>query len=209
MLAMCVGAGFLGPVLLRVTGPLARLAGGTGVLAADSLVARAKALSGALVPLVLAVAFAAVKVVTHTTSARVHGVPDPAAQLWTEYTGTGVYVAFAAVAAVNTLIEIVLSRRAELAALRLAGATRGWVLGMLTCEALVVTTTALLAAAAVAGATLPPLLHTALGTWKPSLPAAWTETFIVGVFALVALGIVAPAAVLLRRPAIEDAGVEP
>src|SRR4030095_13135819 len=45
MLAMCVGAGFLGPVLLRLTGPLARVAGGTGTLAADSLARRAQGMS--------------------------------------------------------------------------------------------------------------------------------------------------------------------
>jgi putative ABC transport system permease protein len=141
MLVMCVGAGFLGPVLLRVTGPLARLAGGTGALAADSLAVRAKALSGALVPLVLAVAFAVVKVVTHTTSARMHGVPDPEPQLWTEYTGTGVYVVFAAVAAVNTLATVLLARRRELAVIRLVGASRVRALGVVICEASVVMVT--------------------------------------------------------------------
>jgi putative ABC transport system permease protein len=79
MLTMCVGAGLLGPVLLRVTGPVARAFGGVGTLAADNLIVRAKALSGALVPLVLAVAFAAVKVVTRDTSAHVHGVPPVSA----------------------------------------------------------------------------------------------------------------------------------
>jgi len=51
--------------------PVARIFGGVGALAADNLVVRAKALSGALVPLVLAVAFAATKVVMHATSVAV------------------------------------------------------------------------------------------------------------------------------------------
>jgi putative ABC transport system permease protein len=208
VLAMCVGAGLLGPALLRVTAALARPFGGAAALAADNVAVRARALSGALVPLVLAVGFAGIKVAAHATAAHVHGAPDPAADVWLDYSGTVVYVAFAAVAAVNTLVTVVLSRRAELAATRLAGATRGRTLGVLTCEALVVTGTALLAAAAIAAATLLPLLHTELGTWLPYLPVGWLVTGVLAVFGLVALGTVAPAAVLLRQPAIEAAGVE-
>jgi putative ABC transport system permease protein len=179
------------------------------VLAADSVAVRARALSAALVPLVLAVGFAAIKITAHTTAAHVRGIPDPAADVWLEYSGTAVYVAFAAVAAVNALVTLVVSRRSELAALRLAGATAGRVLAVLTCEAVVVTGTTLLAAAGVAAATLLPLLHGDLGTFLPYLPAGWLAAFVLGVFGLVALGMMAPAAVLLRRPAIEAAGVEP
>ena len=208
VLALCVGAGLLGP-RLRVAAPLARPFGRVGALAADNVAVRARALSAALVPLVLSVGFAAIKITAHTTAAHVRGTADPAADIWLDYSGTAVFVAFAAVAAVNALITMVLSRRGELAALRLAGATRGRVLGVLTCEALVVTGTALLAAAWVAAVTLLPLLHGALGTFLPYLPAGWLAAFVLGVFGLVALGMVAPAAVLLRQPAIEAAGVEP
>ena len=208
VLALCVGAGLLGP-RLRVAAPLARPFGRVGALAADNVAVRARALSAALVPLVLSVGFAAIKITAHTTAAHVRGTADPAADIWLDYSGTAVFVAFAAVAAVNALITMVLSRRGELAALRLAGATRGRVLGVLTCEALVVTGTALLAAACVAAVTLLPLLHGALGTFLPYLPAGWLAAFVLGVFGLVALGMVAPAAVLLRQPAIEAAGVEP
>ena len=208
VLALCVGAGLLGP-RLRVAAPLARPFGRVGALAADNVAVQARALSAALVPLVLSVGFAAIKVTAHTTAAHVRGTADPAADVWLDYSGTAVYVAFAAVAALNTLVTLVLSRRGELAALRLAGATRGRVLGVLTCEALVVTGTALLAAAWVAAVTLLPLLHGALGTFLPYLPAGWLAAFVLGVFGLVALGMVAPAAVLLRQPAIEAAGVEP
>ena len=208
VLALCVGAGLLGP-RLRVAAPLARPFGRVGALAADNVAVRARALSAALVPLVLSVGFAAIKITAHTTAAHVRGTADPAADIWLDYSGTAVFVAFAAVAAVNALITMVLSRRGELAALRLAGATRARVLGVLTCEALVVTGTALLAAACVAAVTLLPLLHGALGTFLPYLPAGWLAAFVLGVFGLVALGMVAPAAVLLRQPAIEAAGVEP
>lgn len=209
MLAMCVGAGFLGPVLLRSTGPVARLAGGTGAVAADSLAVRARALSGALVPLVLAVAFTAVKVVVHTTSARVHGVPDPAADLWTEYTGTGVYVVFAAVAAVNTLATVLLARRRELAVVRLVGASRIRALGVVLCEATVVMVTGLAVAVVVACVTVVPMLHGALGTWRPYLPPGYLAAGVAAVAGLVGLGTAVPALVAMRRPPVDSVAVDP
>jgi putative ABC transport system permease protein len=209
MLAMCVGTGFLGPALLRVTGPVARLAGGIGTLAADSLAVRAKALSGALVPLLLAVAFAAVKVLTHTTSAHVHGVPDPAPQLWTEYTATGVYVVFAAVAAVNMLATVLLARRRELAVIRLVGASRVRALAVVICEASVVMVTGLVAGAVVALVTVVPMLHGTLGTWRPYLPAGDAAAGVAAVAALVGLGTAVPALVAMRRPPVESVVVDP
>ena len=205
ILAMCLGAGLLGPSLLRVAAPVARVFGGTGQIAADNVAARAKAMSGALVPLVLAVAFATVKVALHTTSAHVAGVPDAPAALWTDYSGTAVYTAFAAVAALNTLITVVLARRRELAVTQLAGATRARVIGVVICEAFLVTGTGLVAAAGVAAATLLPLVHTSLGTWLPYLPLRYLAVGVAGVAALVGLGIALPAALAVRRPAIEAA----
>ncbi|MEV4639082.1 ABC transporter permease [Actinoplanes sp. NPDC049548] len=206
MLAMCVGAGLLGPALLRVTGPLLRLLGDTGSLAADTVAVNAKALSGALVPLTLAVAFTAVTIVRGTTTTHVTGIEAPAADRWLEFSGTGAYSAFAAIAAVNTLVTVILARRRDLAVTRLAGGTRGHTLAIVICEALVVTGTALVVATAVAAATLLPLLHTALGTWMPWLPASWLVTGIAATAALVAAGTVLPAATALRRPPIEVVG---
>jgi putative ABC transport system permease protein len=209
VLAMCVGSGLLGPALLRITAPLVRLLGAAGVLAADNVTVRAKALSGALVPLVLAAGFAAIKVAVHTTSAHVNGTPDPAADVWLENSGTAVYATFAAVAALNTLVTVMLSRRGEIAATRLAGATRGRVLGVVACEALIVTGTGLLAAAGVAIATLTPLLHTALDTWTPYLPPSYLAAGVLTVAGLVGLGTVLPAALLTRQPAIAAVEVDP
>ncbi|MEU7800337.1 ABC transporter permease [Micromonospora arborensis] len=209
MLAMCVGAGFVGPVLLRLTAPLARLFGGTGALAADNLAVRSKALSGALVPLVLAIAFAMVKVVTHTTSVHVHGAPDSTAEVWTEYSGTAVYVAFAAVAAVNTLVTVLLARRRELAVTRLVGASRMRALAVVVCEALMVTVTALAVGTVVAMVTMVPMLHGMLGTWMPYLPPGQLTVGLVTVIGLVLLGTVVPALVAMRRPAVESLAVDP
>jgi putative ABC transport system permease protein len=178
-------------------------------VAADSLAVRAKALSGALVPLVLAVAFAAVKVLAHTTSARVRGVPDPAPDLWTDYTGTGVYVVFAALAAVNTLATVLLARRRELAVVRLVGASRIRVLGVVICEATVVMVTGLAVAAAVALVTAVPMLHGALGTWRPYLPPGYLAVGVAAVAGLVGLGTAVPALMAMRRPPVESVAVDP
>ncbi|MET8526454.1 FtsX-like permease family protein [Micromonospora sp. NPDC005172] len=208
MLAMCVGAGFLGPVLLRLAAPLTRLFGGTGALAADNLAVRAKALSGALVPLVLAIAFAMVKVVTHTTSVHVRGVAEPATRVWTEYSGTAVYVAFAAVAAVNTLVTVLLARRRELAVTRLVGASRMRALAVVVCEALLVTVTALAVSTVVAMVTMLPMLHGMLGTWTPYLPTGQLAGGLAVVIGLVLVGTVVPALVAMRRPAVESLAVD-
>jgi putative ABC transport system permease protein len=210
MLAMCVGVGLLGPVILRaaawVARPALRLAGGSGLLAADNVAALSRALSGALIPLVLSIAFAAVKVAAHTTTAHVTGSTDPASDLWMDYSGTAVYSAFAAVAALNTLITVNIGRRRDLAVTQLAGATRRRVLGVVVAEALVVTATALVLATLVTVVTLLPLIHTSLDTWMPAVPAPYLVAAVLATATLVAAGTVAPSAVLTRRPPIEVTG---
>jgi putative ABC transport system permease protein len=213
ILAMCIGVGLLGPVLLgaavRLAGPLLRAAGGTGRLAGDTLVSQSRALSTALVPLVLAGSFAAVKVAGHTTAAHVTGVRDPAADLWLDYSGTAVFVAFAAVGALNTLLTVSAGRQRDLALMRLAGATRARVLAVLTCEAVVVLGTVLVLAAGVALATLAPLLHTALDTWTPHVPPAHLVLAVLAGAAVVGAGTILPGALLTRRPAIESIEAPP
>lgn len=208
ILAMCIGVGLLGPVLLgaaaRLARPLLRAAGGTGRLAGDTLVSQSRALSSALIPLVLAGSFAGVKVASHTTAAHVTGVSDPAADIWLDYAGTAVFVAFAAVGALNTLLAVSVGRQRDLALMRLAGATRARVLAVLTCEAGMVLGTALVLAAGVALATLVPLIHTALHTWTPHVPPAHLAFAVLAGAAVVGAGTVLPAAVLTRRPAIES-----
>ncbi|SHN32190.1 FtsX-like permease family protein [Cryptosporangium aurantiacum] len=201
LLAMCVGAGLLAPALLRVTAPLALLLGPIGRLAADNLAARARSYSGALVPLVLAAAFALIKIAAHTTAEHVTGRPQPASDVWLDYSGTAVYTVFAAVAALTTLITVVLGRRRELALLRLAGATRASALGVVVCEALIVTVTGLLVAAGAAAATLLPMLPTA-----PYVPSGVVVAGVLGTALVVGAGMVAPALGVMRRPAIASVG---
>jgi putative ABC transport system permease protein len=209
MLAMCIGVGLLGPILLRgaarLARPVLRLAGGSGLLATDNLAARSRALSGALIPLVLAIAFAAVKLVSHTTATHLTNSAEPAEAAWLDYSGTTIYATFAAIAALNTLITVAVGRRREFAMTQLAGATRGRVLGVVVCEAVIVVVIALVLAAVVAAVTLLPLLYANLGTWVPYLPAPYLVAGVLATAAVVAAGTVAPAAVLTRRPAIEEA----
>jgi putative ABC transport system permease protein len=211
MLAECVGVGLLAPTVLRYVATLLRplLSGGIPRLAVDNIATMTRSLSGALIPLVLAAAFAAVKVAIHTTSAHVTGVSDPVADLWTDYSGTVVYSAFAGVAALNCLITVLVGRRRDLAAMQLAGATRRDLIRMVWGETIIVTATALVLAAGVAGATLLPILHTGLGRWLPYIPASTIAAGMVLVGAVVAAGMVAPVAVLTRRPATEAVAVGP
>lgn len=210
ILGMSIGVGLLGPVLLRVTArvarPVLRLAGDSGVLAADAMVARSRALSTALIPLVLAGSFAAVKVGVYGTAEHATGVRPPAADMWLEYSGTAIFVAFAVIGAINTLLTVSVGRERELAVMRLAGATRARVLAVWACEAVLVLGTVVVLAAGVALATLVPMMHTAFG----SLPYVPPGQLVLGVLAgaaVVAAGTVLPAAVLVRKSPIESVRV--
>lgn len=208
MLAECVGVGMLAPLVLRLVARCLRPVLSTAIprLAVDNLSTMTRSLSGALIPLVLAAAFAVVKVAIHTTTASVTGTSDPPADLWTDYSGTAVYSAFAGVAALNCLITVLVGRRRDLAAMQLAGGTRRDLIRMAWCEAAIVTATALVLAAAVAGATLVPILHTSLDRWLPYIPIPIVAAGMILVGAVVATGMVAPAAVLTRRSPTEVVG---
>jgi putative ABC transport system permease protein len=211
LLAECVGVGMLGPVILCGVAAILRplLSGGISRLAVDNISTMTRSLSGALIPLVLAAAFIAVKVAIHTTTARATGVPAPAAELWIDYSGTAVYSAFAGVAALNCFITVLVGRRRALAAMQLAGGTRRDLIRMVAGEATIVTVTALLLAAGVAVATLAPILDTSIGRWLPSMPVTVTVWGILFVGSVVATGMVAPVAVLTRTSPREIVEVAP
>lgn len=206
MLSMCVGSGLLAPVLLRLAAPLARLLGPAGRLAADNLAVRARSYSPAMIPLTLAASFVVVDIVAGTTEAHLTGVAQPASDLWTTYTATGVYSAFAAVAALNTLITLTMSRRRDLAVTRLAGGTRGRVAGVIVCEALVVGFTGVLVATVVSLTTIVPMLHASLGTWWPWAPPAGVIVWVLALLAITVTGTLVPALAGMRRPPVEAAG---
>jgi putative ABC transport system permease protein len=196
MLAECVGVGLLGPLFLgRITTALRLvLPDGRPRLALDDLATMTRSLSGALIPLVLAAAFAMVKVATHTTTAHVTGVADPSADLWTDYSGTAIYAAFAGVAALNCLVTVLVTRRGDLSTMQLVGASRRDLVVIFTAEAIMVTATAAVLAAGVAT-----ILHTSLHTWVPYLPASVVVGGLAAVGAVTGLGMVVSVALLSRR----------
>jgi putative ABC transport system permease protein len=208
LLAECIGTGLVGPVVLRaVAGGLRPLfADGLPRLALDGVASLSRPLSDALVPLVLALAFAAIKVASHTTAAAVTGRPDPAADVWTDYCGTAVYCAFAGIAALNALVTVLVGRRGDLAVLQLAGGSRRRVVLLVAGEAVVITAAAVLLAGVAAGATLLPMLHTSLGTWLPRVPVPALGAGLALTAGLVAAGTVLPAAVLTRQPPLQRSG---
>src|SRR4051794_16516862 len=205
LLAECIGIGLVGPVVLRAVAGGLRLVFRDGLLrlAVDGVASLSRPLSGALVPLVLALSFAAIKVTAHTTAAAVTGRPGPAAEVWTDYSGTAVYCAFAAIAALNALVTVVVGRRGDLAVLQLAGGSRRRVVLLVAGEAALITAAAVGLAGVAADATLLPMLHTGLGTWLPRIPLPVLGAGLLLTGALVSAGTVLPAAVLTRQPPLQ------
>jgi len=211
MLAECIGVGMLAPLaLVRVARLVRRTAiNGVARLAVENVETMTRALAGTLVPLVLAAAFTTLKVAMHTTTARVTGVAGPAADAWTDYSGTAIYATFAGVAALNCLVTLVVSRRRDYAAMQLVGADRRTIVRMTLVEAVVVTVTATVLAAGVAGITLTPMLHTSLGVWLPYFPPVVPVVGVALVAGIVIAGMAAPAAAVTRAAPIDVVAAGP
>lgn len=210
MLAECIGVGLLAPIALQRLAVLLRRRFRDGLprLAVDNIETLARSLSGALVPLVLAASFAAVKVAAHTTAARATGDAGTAADVWTDYSGTAIYVAFAGVAAVNCLVTITVNRRRQLATMQLVGGSRRSLLAMALIEAGIVTATAVVLTIVVAGVTLVPIVHSSFGRWLPYFPPAVPVIGVVLLAWLVAVGMAGPAAVLTRSSPVDVVSVD-
>jgi putative ABC transport system permease protein len=105
-------------------------------------------------------------------------------QAWINYLLAGLALAYAAIACVNTLAVSVLSRRRELAAQRLAGATRGDVRRMLLVEAGLVGVAGLAIGTVISLFTVLPMAISA-GAVVPSGPVWVFLAVAVAVFAIV------------------------
>jgi putative ABC transport system permease protein len=140
--------------------------------------------------------------------AGLKAVEDQAARAnaWVNYIMIGVLIACMAIAAVNSLVMATGERAAEVALLRLLGATRRQVIRTIRCEALAVIGFGLLIGLAVAAATLVPYRLAIAETEIPELP--WHV--VAGVItAALLLGLVAseiPARNALRRDPVEAIG---
>ncbi len=203
LIAECVGAGLLAPMLLRAGCALiGRLIPGRVVqVAMDDLTVHAHRLGGALVPIMLGSAFTTVKIGLHASAASA-GVVDSVSDRWTDWSGSATFCAFAAVAAVNCLLTVTLERRRDYAALQLAGAGRATVVAIVAAQAVLVTMVAVLASALVAAVTLVPIVHGTLGLWWPHLPAGVVLCGIALIAALVAAATLVPAARMTRCPPV-------
>ncbi|MFF9672090.1 FtsX-like permease family protein [Streptomyces eurythermus] len=117
---------------------------------------------------------------------------------WANYTMAAVLGGFAAVAAVNTLVMTVLDRRRELGVLRLVGATRRQVMGMLRWEGLLVAGAGVVLGTAIAAATLIPMTRGLTGE-DPYVPPLVYAAFAGGAVGLGLLAVTLPARAALRR----------
>ncbi|WP_433344244.1 ABC transporter permease [Streptomyces sp. CA-253872] len=117
---------------------------------------------------------------------------------WTSNTMAAVLGGFAAVAAANTLVMTVLSRRGELGALRLVGGTRRQVLAMLRWEGLLVWVAGIVLGSAIAAATLVPMMRGTTGA-LPYVPPLLYGGMAAATGGLALLAVAVPGRGVLRR----------
>jgi putative ABC transport system permease protein len=129
-------------------------------------------------------------------------------QGWISYLVALLAIAYAAIAAVNTMAVAVLSRRGEFAVQRLAGATRRQVRRMLLAEAAVLAATAVGLGTAIAAFTVLPMA-VALGTLIPRGPIWVYPAVVAAAFLIVGPATALTARVATRRRAIDVVGVNP
>lgn len=134
--------------------------------------------------------------VTDASGYAVERSTDQELNAWANYTMAGVLGGFAAVAAVNTLVMIVLDRRRELDTLRLVGSTRRQVMRMLRWESLLVAVAGIALGTAIAAVTLIPMVRGLTGE-APHVPPLLYSSF-----AGVAVGLSLLAVTLPARAAL-------
>ncbi|MFJ7906971.1 FtsX-like permease family protein [Kitasatospora sp. NPDC096204] len=123
---------------------------------------------------------------------------------WANSVMAGVLGGFAAITAANTLVMTVLDRRREVALLRLTGATRRQIRGMMRWEALLVAAAGLLLGSAIAWITLVPIARGLAGT-APYVPPGTALTLAAAAVTLCLAATALPTRALLRtRPLAAD-----
>ncbi len=127
---------------------------------------------------------------------------------WVYRLMAGVLGGFAAVAAVNTLVMVVLDRRREVALLRLTGTTRRQVRAMFRWEALIVAATGVVLGSGIAWLTLNGFARGVTGG-APYVPPTQAIAIAAAIVLLVLVATAAPSRVLLRRAPHRWHGVAP
>ncbi|MBO0776422.1 MAG: ABC transporter permease, partial [Actinobacteria bacterium] len=125
---------------------------------------------------------------------------------WTIHVSVIVLLIYVVIAALNTLAMAALARRAELAVLRLAGATRGQLLRMVRTEQAMLLGLALLAGGAIAALTLIPMAKGTTGTAIPYIPPGGWIAVIGGTILLSLTGTLLPTVGTLRTHPIKAVG---
>lgn len=125
---------------------------------------------------------------------------------WTIQVSVSVLLVYVVIAALNTLTMAALTRRTELAILRLAGATRSQLLRMVRIEQAMLLGLALLAGGAIAALTLIPMVKGTTGSTTPYIPAAGWLAVIGGTILLGMTGTLLPILGILRTHPIEAIG---
>jgi putative ABC transport system permease protein len=184
-----LGLALLAPWLLRLVtavlaGPLRRIGGASGELAALNMRQQAGQMSGAVMPVIL---------FTGITTATVYmqGIDDEASAgllrddiqksvQTLNYVVVGMLALFVAIMLVNTLLAATTYRRGEFARQRLAGATPGQVLGMVVAESTLLTVTGVLFGSLASMVTILPFSIARIDDPLPSL-APGRYALIVGV----------------------------
>ena len=126
---------------------------------------------------------------------------------WTIHVIVIVLLVYVVIAALNTLAMAALARRAELAILRLAGATPRQLLRMVRIEQAVLLGLALTVSGAIAALTLVPMVKGATGSATPYIPAGGWLAVIGATILLGMAGTLLPILRLLRIPPIEAIGL--
>jgi putative ABC transport system permease protein len=192
-----IGLALLSPELLRlvtvILRPVVRLFGAPGELAL-----RGPRLSSAVMPVLIFTGIA-------TGTVYMQGVEDRAArgQVQTDYAQdiktlnyvvVGMITVFVAIMLVNTLIAATAHRRREFAQQRLAGATRGQVIGMVALEGVLITVTGVLGGLAASMFTILPFGSARTDrVWPEASPLAF------GMVALIAVALTASALLQTTR----------
>jgi putative ABC transport system permease protein len=130
---------------------------------------------------------------------------EVAQNTWTIHVIVIVLLVYVVIAALNTLAMAALARRAELAILRLAGATRRQLLRMVRIEQAVLLGLALIVSGAIAALTLVPMVRGTTGS-SPYIPAGGWLAVIGGTILLGMAGTLLPILRVLRIPPIEAMG---
>ena len=131
---------------------------------------------------------------------------DLAISAWLNKLLITVMVAYAALAAGNTMVMAALARGRELALLRLAGVTRRQVRRMVNAEQIGLLGTALTIGVVIAGLTLVAVVHALTGTLVPYVPPLGWAIVLGGATALALVTTILPVGRLLRVPPVRSAG---